>query len=427
MCRESEQGEAVRSQRVAPFPQIGKGAITILVPDAWLCRGDGVEHPCLAIELLFLLDELTVEPVHCAVDHAGADRDASLARERETPHDVARHEVVAGSFLPPSPTPVRVLEVVQAGESSGHHVVECGEILPALRMCRVGTLRLDAAEDPRCDRLAGHAEILECLRDDRRREEPAHRLLGAAVRIVDQIRDRVEHRDRHARRHGHAHLGRSGTALAGEVDPDLGGVSVHLAGAAHELLDSVIPDEILSLHRVGHLASHATHVDRRGAGLASRDEPLEPLLAAGRNCDWIPPECGRPAVDDRSQDLESVDLESGGDRQVVLGVVVDDCGDDGLVADDEEPRRLQTHDQWLLCSCRGGCDPEIGTGGRRACGGAPGGERVGPVDRDRGRSRLVGDDVGLPERGRAEVAPNHDGVPWSGDLIGRLRHGLAES
>ena len=42
------------------------------------------------------------------------DLNSGLARERQSPDDVSRHEVVALAFFPPAPAAIGVLEVIEA-------------------------------------------------------------------------------------------------------------------------------------------------------------------------------------------------------------------------------------------------------------------------------------------------------------------------
>ena len=150
-----------------------------------------MEHPGLTIGVELFLHQLLLQVRDSAIDDAAADADAGVASERQTPDDVGGHVVIAPAVLPPSPAAVAVLEVVEARQACAGHLVELLEILLSLRMSLVGVLLLDAAEEPRGDDFARYAEVGEGFRDDDGGEEAGHRLLGAAVGIVDEVRKRV--------------------------------------------------------------------------------------------------------------------------------------------------------------------------------------------------------------------------------------------
>ena len=113
------------------------------------------------------------------------------------------------------------------------HLVELLEIPLAFGCVLSACCVLDAAEQPvPIDRLGLEAEVVQRLGRDHRRQEAAHRLLGAAVGIVDQVGQRVEHRHGQARRDLHVQLRRLGFALGGQVERDRDVIAAHLAGFA---------------------------------------------------------------------------------------------------------------------------------------------------------------------------------------------------
>ena len=103
--------------------------------------------------------------------------------------------------FPPTPAAVRVLHAVKPIQTLLHNPVEVFQIVFAFGMRLEGGLLFDAAKDFSHCRIGREAKILECFRGNCRRQETAHGLLGAAVWIVDQIRQRIEHRHGHTRRH----------------------------------------------------------------------------------------------------------------------------------------------------------------------------------------------------------------------------------
>ena len=111
--------------------------------------------------------------------------------------------MVAVTFLPPTPAAVGVLETVEPVEAGFHHPIKLLQVFLLFRMGRGGVRRLDPAEEAAHHVFGFQSEVLKSLSSDDRGQEPAHRLLGAAVRIINKIRQRIEHGHGHARSHLH--------------------------------------------------------------------------------------------------------------------------------------------------------------------------------------------------------------------------------
>ena len=73
------------------------------------------------------------------------------------------------------------------------------------------------------------SEIAQRFGSDRGRQKAAHRLFRAAVRIVDQVRQRVEHRGRHTGRDLNRKRGRVSAPFPGNVEFHRDAVTAHLA------------------------------------------------------------------------------------------------------------------------------------------------------------------------------------------------------
>ena len=204
--RQRQQRPAVRVELPATSPQVRhRRGFGFSEPPA-IRRGrpcrQRVQHPRLDVRIVFLLDDLDVQEVSRPLHGVAAHVKTGLPCEAQPPQDVRGHEVVAPAALPPSPAAIGMLEVVQALKALVHDDVELAEVLAlrgALGMGLVDERPLDTAEDPAQRVVRGEAEVAERPGGDHRGKKPAHRLLGAAVGVVHEVRQRVEHRDRHTR------------------------------------------------------------------------------------------------------------------------------------------------------------------------------------------------------------------------------------
>jgi hypothetical protein len=162
---------------------------------------EGVEHPRLCVELVLFLDEGALEVAERPLQHLLVHADIGIPRQDQSPDHVGRHEGIARSGLPPAEAPIAVLEVGQPGEPATDHGVELVQIAGAARMGLGRVLRLDAAEDSADHVLPLQPQLRQRPGGDDRGEKAAHGLLGAAVRILDQVGKGVEHGHRQARCH----------------------------------------------------------------------------------------------------------------------------------------------------------------------------------------------------------------------------------
>ena len=217
-----------------------------------------MQHPRLRRGIVLELDEFLVEEVQPAIQHAAADVAARILRQREAPHDIRRHVRIAVAILPPAPAAVAVLEIVEAVEAGFHHLVQLREIVRGIGrirpMRRMGNIRqrgrLNSAKQFPGDRLRLQSQIFERLRHDDGGQEPAHRLLRAAVRIIREVRQRIQHRHRDARRDLHVQRRRTFAALLRQIEFQRRRIAPHLARLADELLDAVFVHDELFFHRV---------------------------------------------------------------------------------------------------------------------------------------------------------------------------------
>ncbi len=176
-------------------------------------------------------------------------------------------------------------------------------------MCLVRGRLLDPAEDPAGHLLTVEPQALERAGGDHRGQEAAHRLLGAAVGVVDQVGQRVEHRHGHARRDLDGHRGRAGAALARQVQRHAHVVAAHLARTGEQLLDAVLVDREALAHRVGEIPAAGLDGQRGRAGIADGGAPIEARLSACGHGDRL------TALADRAQQVEAGRVECPADGQ----------------------------------------------------------------------------------------------------------------
>ena len=194
MRGQREQRARVRREALAMLPRVVERILRVLrrpvVP-----RRHRVHDPRVRLPVAFVFFQMFVEPRERALHALRVDVHPRVARDREAPHDVCRHVGAALVFFPPPPPAVAVLEVVEPRDRRLRDVVE-----------------------PRDALLRVESHLRERLRDDRGGEKAAHRLFGAAVRIVDEVRQRIEHRDGQTRRDLHDEIGRAALARKCERD-----------------------------------------------------------------------------------------------------------------------------------------------------------------------------------------------------------------
>ena len=108
--------------------------------------------------------------------------------------------MIAVTFFPPAPTAVSMLKVVETFQTLLRNRFKLFEITTPVGMSGCGARLFDAAEDLMHRSLRLETEIAQRFRSGDCGQKTAHRLFGAAVWIIDQIWQRIEHRGRHARR-----------------------------------------------------------------------------------------------------------------------------------------------------------------------------------------------------------------------------------
>ena len=163
--------------------------------------GQRVEHEGLHVIVQLLLNESFVQVSGSAVEHILADRNIGIFRERQPPEHISAHPMIAVALLPPGPAAVGMLEIIKTFEAGFDYLIELLQILFPVRMSRGRAAGFDAAENPAHDIFGLQTKIAQSFDGDDSGQEAAHRLLGATVRIIDEVWQRIEHRDRHAGRH----------------------------------------------------------------------------------------------------------------------------------------------------------------------------------------------------------------------------------
>ena len=116
-------------------------------------------------------------------------------RFRQSPDHVSGHELVVGALLPPAPGAVAVLHIRQAANALAGDVVQlAGAVL---------------AEQPLFHLSGVHTGTDQSLSHQNRRQEPAHGLFHAAVRVIDQVRQSFQHGGCQGRADPDVELGRA--------------------------------------------------------------------------------------------------------------------------------------------------------------------------------------------------------------------------
>ena len=301
-----------------------------------------------------------------------------------------------------------MLEIIKSGEALVGHVVELREIAFTLGMRFVQVIAFDAAKDF-VHRLSGvDPPVAKGLGDDRGGEETAHGLLRAAIGIINQVRQSVEHRHRHAGGDLHREARRAILARPRQVDSYRDVVASHLAGLGDELLDAMLVDGVALDHAVRVFIVADRKGDLRFARGFDHGDPVQTHFAVGGDHDGTEFSLDHAAILHHARDGESQDVEGGLHGHGVVGVVVEHPGNRDLVAHHEEPRGLQAGDQRLAGADRDGRDAELTGRSGDAGGGLPTGQRVGVLGGNSGLAVLIGVDVGQPEKGGAEVGADFD-------------------
>ena len=313
--------------------------------------------------------------------------------------------MIAVALLPPAPAAVGMLKIVKAVEALLGDLVEFGQIMFALGMRGGGGVGFDAAENVAHHVLRFQAEVLERFGGDGRGQKAAHGLLRAAVGIINQVGQRIKHRDRHARRDLHGERSRARFAFLRQIQFHGDFIAAHFAGFGNEFLEAMFVNGVGLFHGVGVFAAARGDLEFRGSRLQNRYRPIRAGLAIRLDGD----ERGALALHDavgsdvKPGDGEAVRFQRGGHLQRVVGIVVNHRRDRHQVADHKKARRLQPDNQGLLGVGVGGGDAELVSfrGGPR--GGLPAGERIGILHFDRGFAVGAGHDIRLPENRGPEI------------------------
>ncbi len=238
------------------------------------------------------------------------------------------------------------------------------------------------------------------LRHDRR-QEAVERLLGAAVGVIDHVRQGVHHGAGQRRRVADfearvvdAPLGRHAQRDAGRVlvRPDGAGERVGLEHPVHEARE-------VHLHRVGFLVGDGLHDDDRVALVLDLDAPIDALFAVGGDGHLL------LGV---AEDGQRAALQFEGNVHLLVGleVVVDVGRQHHLILLHEEARRLHAHQQVLARDDFRLTLADLGAVAHRPDLDLPAGEVFRHGQRNLGDAVSVGRDGGVPISGVREVLAN---------------------
>ncbi len=172
-----------------------------------------------------------------------------------------------------------MLEVGETFQTRFRNSIQFTQIAWRVRVCCRRTSRFDASEDLVHRRLRSQTQIAKRLRRNHRRQEAAHRLFSAAVGILDQVRQRVEHRCRHARGNLDRERGRVTAAFFRNIELDRDTVAAHLSRSRDKLLDAMFEDGERLLHRIGILSTACLNLQLRFARMSHSHEPIDSCLA----------------------------------------------------------------------------------------------------------------------------------------------------
>ena len=365
-------------------------------------------------------DLVALEPIHAALDHVGQQRHVAGAGDLK-PVDNVRGGVRPGLLAPaaePAPAAVGALHAGQAADAVLHHLVEGGLVEDRLLDPGGGAAHVAAGVGPVSGARGVVADLLrvevgpllldflevqphlqeDLLRDDRG-QEAVERLLGAAVGIIRQVRQRVHHRAGERGRPADFEPRLLRPAFDGDADRDERALLLRPddSGEALGLEHAVDVHEELHLHRVGFLVGERLHADDGLAGLGGLDAPVHALLGGRLDGDGL-----RERVVHRAEAVARK-LERHADPFLLLEEVMDVRGEDNFVLLDEEARGLEAQDEVLGSDNFGGGLADAGAGAHRPDARLPGGQVLRHLQLDLGESVPVGGQVAGPERGVSEL------------------------
>ena len=306
-----------------------------------------------SLEQVDLLGLVLLEPINASFQHARHEGDVVAARRLQAVYDIGRR-VRVGLFAvagEPTPAAVAALHVGQALHASLHHLgdgcfVEHRIAIELLPLCSPFAIVADLLGVEIRPLVANLLQIethfdQHFLRDDRR-QEATERLLGAAVRIVDQVGESVDHRAGQRRRVANFKSRLLQAAIFRHVERHFARRVFRSQGAGERfrLEHAVDIDGELHLDGVGLFVGQAAHSHDCFAFGDDFDAPIDARFAIGGDFD----RAGR--FIERLQ-RRAVELQF--DLHLLLGlqVVVNDGRENDFIAFDEESRRLQADDQVL--------------------------------------------------------------------------------
>ena len=379
-----------------------------------------------------LLGLVAFQPLDAAVVGIGIDLDIAELGDLEAadhPGGGVRRRVfaVAGE---PAPAAIGTLHVLQLLRPFLDHIVEEALVedrrflvavaIPVEEIAMLVTPLLDPllvvadllgieVRGLGLERLEIDAGLLQHLAGDRGREELVEGLLGAAIRIFDQVRQRIQHGPGQGRGPADLEAALFRTAVDRDGELDLAGriARPHRQAPGFSLEHAVDDDREGHLHGIGIALGERLHPDDHFAFPDRLHLPVDPFLAARLDLDLLAGLAG---------DFEGAAIQFQDCRDLLrlVQIVVDVGGKDDLVAFDKEARRLQAEQQILAGHDLGRAFADPGALGE--CPGAdlPAGEVFGHREINLDLAIGVGHQRRRPVRGIGKVLPD-----------GNLRGGLA--
>src|SRR2546422_2201678 len=199
MGAQRQQGAGISIELVTMSPEIFKG-VGLKAPNLALLgrrvvKRKRMQHPGLDIMACLLLNQFLVEIAGSSIEHAHPEFYAGVTSQRQAPDYVGAHEMIALALLPPAPTSVAMLKVVKTLEALLHHVIELAQILFPARLRLVTLFLNNTAENLVHNGLRLEAQISKGLAGNDSREETAHGLFSAAIRIVNEVGEGIQQGD----------------------------------------------------------------------------------------------------------------------------------------------------------------------------------------------------------------------------------------
>ena len=83
-----------------------------------------MKHERLHVVVLLFLHQGLIQITGRTVERVLRDADIRVLCQRKTPENISGHPMIAFAGLPPSPTSVRVLKIIEPIEPGLHHLLE---------------------------------------------------------------------------------------------------------------------------------------------------------------------------------------------------------------------------------------------------------------------------------------------------------------